>query len=499
MDLGDHEQARALLSSLEPTTPHERLERDIDLAANLLRSGELAEGVLQARSVQERLGGMDGVDGQLRYGLAWMLYSAGDIRRGREVLLPLVSESVPRGVIPLRLLLLQGALALDAGDLQEAEFVIERALTLAESSFDVAYVRVQQAILTALRGNIEQALHELNVLTEAMQHLDRPDLRPWLATLRTRTFIELGLPPELDCVEPTSMLEDMLASVVYRHHVLWRNSPTVPAFSQPAHPDIRTTALLSEANAELANQRPKRAAEAARVAMHLAEAHGYGVLLAEASSLLRESLFLMGHLDDWRELHRARCDYSSVIFDDLARLECAVSERESLDAGLITSVASAGAPRARRRALAILGEAPILDARDEAFVEVVLNRLGVRFERAPCAQDEVARAGPRIVLDERRQSVWIDERRVALDSKPLLWTITRLLAERTQPILKEDLVREAWDVDGYHPLRHDARVHTAISALRKTLHGGDGAPFIVRSPDGYAFAPTARVRYIADV
>ena len=95
-------------------------------------------------------------------------------------------------------------------------------------------------------------------------------------------------------------------------------------------------------------------------------------------------------------------------------------------------------------------------------------------------------------MDPRGSELWIAGRTTNLKSRPLLWRLLELLADSPGPVSKEDLIVRAWELDAYHPLRHDARLHTAVSAIRKTV-GADQA-VIQSTSEGYRMADNLLLR-----
>ncbi len=98
-------------------------------------------------------------------------------------------------------------------------------------------------------------------------------------------------------------------------------------------------------------------------------------------------------------------------------------------------------------------------------------------------------------IDERSRSAWLPGRRCLLADRPLLFRILRAVADAGGAIDKEALVQRAWEQRDYHPLRDDARLHTAIRALRRLLEDDPAHPTrLVTTEDGYALGREGPVR-----
>ena len=87
---------------------------------------------------------------------------------------------------------------------------------------------------------------------------------------------------------------------------------------------------------------------------------------------------------------------------------------------------------------------------------------------------------------------------VDLAPTPLLWAVlTQLIA--AEELDKETLVRSAWGVDDYHPLRDDNRLQVTMRKLRGLIELDPSAPRCVKTTStGYAFASDLRVVHVHD-
>jgi DNA-binding response OmpR family regulator len=150
---------------------------------------------------------------------------------------------------------------------------------------------------------------------------------------------------------------------------------------------------------------------------------------------------------------------------------------------------SATSPAAARRAAAVLGAVPALDALDAVLVAAL--RRHDPFARIDRVDADGAGADWRLAwgMDGGRQEVWLPTgERVELGSKPLLWRLLAVLAERGAAS-KEELVLGAWDVREYHPLRHDNRLQVAMRKLRRSIEIDPSRPErVVTTDEGYALS-----------
>ncbi|MEM6955732.1 MAG: AAA family ATPase [Myxococcota bacterium] len=139
------------------------------------------------------------------------------------------------------------------------------------------------------------------------------------------------------------------------------------------------------------------------------------------------------------------------------------------------------APMLARRARATLGYDAQLDQLDQAVVERLRGTLRLRVEPAP--------GGPwrsEWGADATRAHLWNASGAVHdLSKKPSMWQLAETLI-RSGSASKETLVTAVWGEPEYHPLRHDARIHTGVRKLRELIERNPSEPeFIVTESDGY--------------
>jgi DNA-binding response OmpR family regulator len=96
----------------------------------------------------------------------------------------------------------------------------------------------------------------------------------------------------------------------------------------------------------------------------------------------------------------------------------------------------------------------------------------------------VRQRGPRLLLDEQRGQVLLDGQLLDLSRTPLYLRLLRALLRHGGAASKEQLVKEAWGLKTYAPLRDDNRLQVTIGRLRKIL----GRETILACEDGYRLA-----------
>src|SRR5262249_26829591 len=125
------------------------------------------------------------------------------------------------------------------------------------------------------------------------------------------------------------------------------------------------------------------------------------------------------------------------------------------------------APVAARRARALLGNHPPLDAVDRAVVAALRARRSLSGLSVVVSPESEWTPGWRWAEGALRV-VLPGGRGVDLAARSVQAALLSALA-RARAASKEDLVRAAWRVGDYHPLRDDKRLQVAIRALRDTV------------------------------
>ena len=123
---------------------------------------------------------------------------------------------------------------------------------------------------------------------------------------------------------------------------------------------------------------------------------------------------------------------------------------------------------------------------DEAIVERAVKWLGARIETQGHALE--GRWEPGWGFDERRERCWFyGQEPIDLADHPVLSTFLRLLGRQPSGMGKEELVTRIWNLDAYHPLRHDKRLQATVRNLRQMVEQDPTRPRrIVTFEGGYA-------------
>jgi hypothetical protein len=153
------------------------------------------------------------------------------------------------------------------------------------------------------------------------------------------------------------------------------------------------------------------------------------------------------------------------------------------------------APIAARRARALLGGHPPLDAVDRAVVAALRARRGLAGLSVVVSPEPEWAPGWRWEEGALRV-VLPDGRGVDLVSRSVQAALLSALA-RAGAASKEELVRAAWGVREYHPLRDDKRLQVAIRALRETVEDDAREPRrVVTTASGYALGGHERFLFV---
>ena len=92
--------------------------------------------------------------------------------------------------------------------------------------------------------------------------------------------------------------------------------------------------------------------------------------------------------------------------------------------------------------------------------------------------------------------MWIaNGRTVSFRKKAMLFRVLTALADRGGAATKEDLVGAVWEEREYHPLKHDNRLHLAVSKTRRVLEDDPKNPKrLLATAEGYALGGRVRRR-----
>lgn len=497
--------ARELLEGLAPGGGAEALDRDILLAVALGQCGQHEDSVALAKRIEPRLSDLQDRSGDLRRGLGWVLYSAGAIRRARDVVRPLLAEKRAarlHGLGPARLLFLALGASLDCGELAETEVFLTRLRKMSGSSFQRAFTQFLEVQLWLARGQLSEAREACAAIEGPAREYQRLDLLAALYGARCKIALGLGEPssPDIAPVGASSSEHDDLHRLHYfALRGAWGHDDDAPELAERSHPEVAATAAYVPAFQALAHGRVEAAVEAARLGRSLARAADYRLIELAALTTQVECELVSGidqatlarSIGELESLSRALELDSGLQLAQLTRIGGALG---SLDPLGLERLAEIGLPTVRRRARALLGDETQLSRYEELLIEAHRRRAGVRVELSESSRGKDSRNADVIPagMDPRSSELWLDGQLTNLKSRPLLWRLLELLADSPLPLSKEELIVRAWELDDYHPLRHDARLHTAISAIRKAI-GSDHA-IVQSTAEGYRIAENVLLR-----
>ncbi len=144
-------------------------------------------------------------------------------------------------------------------------------------------------------------------------------------------------------------------------------------------------------------------------------------------------------------------------------------------------------PVAARRAGALLGGDPPLDAVDAAVLREVRRRSNWQTPQ-PVSLLDFPDPPLSWGLYHPAWCVWTERGDVVcLQDRQIEWSLLVELSRRGGYLTKEQLLSAVWKIDDYHPLRHDNRLRLAVRKLRKRIEVDPSSPEILLThADGYA-------------
>ncbi|MBW2464899.1 MAG: winged helix-turn-helix domain-containing protein, partial [Deltaproteobacteria bacterium] len=406
--------------------------------------------------------------------LAAAFYRGGDRVRADDVIERVLST--PRGgraslLVARRAMLLRARIRLDRGELEEMDRLVElvrpyargasilRPLGLELDATRRMIVGDLDGLDVALARGVELARHADSGVTRRLVNLgDR--LQRLSAKARTET--------DIDLVSGTSPWD--------------------------APDEERLRAAVSAAYVQLEEGFMMEAIDGARAARRDAARIGLRLLEVEALFVLADALMAGLYLEDLAEVTEAlhalgdalgspRLLHHAAFYEGHG--EVAVLERLA-DETLV-------APTVARRAQALLGGTPELEAVDDLVLAVARADWDERRVEVVCGGG-AGEWGSGWGLDAGQSAVWLpDGRVVQLHKKPLLWRVLASLADHAGEATKEQLINEAWGEDEYHPIRHDPKLHVSIRSLRKVLEDDPSTPSrLLTTDDGYRLGGVVR-------
>jgi tetratricopeptide (TPR) repeat protein len=506
--LGRFDRALSVFKALVPTTPRQAAQRDTDIAACLVGLERHEDALDLIRGVDARLEADPSLgDSALHYAAAWVLCQVGALHLAERGVRRLSASSGGvrlYGMASARHLFLAIAVAHDRGALSEAAELLEKLLPLAlRSPVYAVFAGIHRALIRLALGQLDAIDEDLARLIESAEKTPRDDLVQTARALRCRLAIVRGEPPSGSppVVAPDrTCWEDCLLLWDGMHRARWSAPDRDPVQVRSRAPEARILALISRAWHALSAGEVASARRIADEATAASSATGHGLMEAFARECAAVAALLSTDPDDiaaeaaesLSAFARARGAAPLIIEGELLSL---VASPDRFNPARIEAIAASPfATPAARRARALLGDPAPLDRIDSAILVAARRRTRARIERVvggPPAR------GAAWGLDERTQTVWLPDRAFSLGDRPLLWRILRVLADAGGSAEKETLVIRAWGQREYHPLRDDARLHTAIRTLRRIIEEDRAHPArLVTTEGGYALGRDAPVRVL---
>jgi excisionase family DNA binding protein len=494
--LGRYRDALALVEEAAPRTKVEAAAIEAHRMRLLAELGEYREATKAARRVARH---PEDVDEEVVARAANLLAGLGHHREA----LPLADRAAKSARVEVQLRAY--GMYVEGGEIERARAVLARLGEAASGEREARVIEVRQVPAALFAGELDGLEATISRLIArappSIVHALAVDAVT-LATLRGRAAPKGPLRDDV----PTAVgyLAEALALELARNDVRHaaRGAGKAPAVAEDGPAWLRVRAGLVAAERLLVGGRGAAALAAARRTLAVARASGAKTLVSEALATMIDALLVAGDRED-AELADAVRALRAVGEEAPSRrlvIEAtlpATCLAPAADPAAIEAVAAEidVAPVAARRARALLGGHPPLDAIDRAVVAALrarrsLSRLSVvvapESEWTPSWRWE--EAALRVVLPGGRA--------VDLAARSVQAALLLALA-RARQASKEDLVRAAWRVGDYHPHRDDKRLQAAIRALRDTVEDDARDPRrIVTTSTGYALGESERFLFV---
>ncbi len=348
--------------------------------------------------------------------------------------------------------------------------------------------------LEGLSGVLEGAEREATGIDRPATHRIAV-LRERLAMVESRTPDRYKSSPFIDPTAPI-LDDDALRLVRARRGLRYGGDRREPEGVPPSSVAGGIEASLLEADRELLAGRHAFAIEAAERAVHDAARAGRRLLELEARLTLVDVLSVAGSAESYAAGLRGLDEVSRALSSARGRLSVELHERAPEPAALERIAGYLHvSPASARRARALLGGHGALDRVDQ----LVLTTLRARAPdlAITTALGDVASSTWRggWGLDRRHKHVWLEDGRVFdLSKRALAWRILEFLVGAEGEASKEALVLGVWEERGYHPGRHDPRLHMSVRKLREVIEDDPSSPTrLVTLEDGYGLAGVVRI------
>lgn len=344
------------------------------------------------------------------------------------------------------------------------------------------------------------------------------DVLAYVDVLHVQAAVAEGRPPNAVVLEPdgetppTASLATSRELVRAWHRARWGETVDVPEPGDLAYVEhrllaalARGTALLVTAGGDAATAPPRHPGPVVQargvLAAALAEAQTAGYALQEVA--LHRHLALAGVLGDDPTLTAASAAALSEWADAMASprlreeatLLACVGEDQPPDPAWLERMAGSSDAIAtvRRWSRWLLGGAPALDPLEQRVLERLAEHDGWARIRTLGEQGTSWRSG--YGLDAAHGHVWGSlGQRLDLSRHATLRRVLEVLLAAGGTAGKEDLLRQVWAVENYHPLHHDNRLRVAVRKLRQRFHDAGMDDPLDTLEDGYALRGTWRLR-----
>ena len=486
----------AALAALDEVTPRDSAEAAVLDAARALalalaeRDAEALE-VVQARWSDHR--GLTGLARERHVSdllVALVTCERLDLaRRYRD-------EAAPRVVGPMAYLL--ALVATQSGDLDRADDLLSRC----ESAFDDlgawhARTRALRIRWCLARGALSGLEARIDALMRAAERLGDRGLFALGQTYHAALAVLVRCAPPPERAWPADATADAPPEG-WPGVFLGRDSRRGGSARQ------RAWACVMMGHRALLEGHADQGLHALDAAIALARSTGFTLDEVGALRLRLDACFLLGDADGLRATDAALValgaeESSRAIAVELSFVRALQRAPASPAALLAAADAWDAATRTARRARALLGAHP--DPQDTGALDALDVQVLARARPlCPAARVSGALDAPWAeawLLDHRERVLHRPEQApVELAATPLLWTVLTHLASAGE-LDKEALLRVAWGVEDYHPLRDDNRLQVTMRKLRGLVELDPAAPRVLRTTSaGYGFASDLRVVHI---
>lgn len=472
-------RAAALLEAIDLPDGMLKTSRDLRLAAALSRIGRSQEAdalLSRALEASRLLTAREQLD--LRGALVSALLAGsrfGDAERLLGVAEPPIGAPAP-------ILFATLAMATERGHVDLARRILEHAHLLEDESLSLRFAaRYNDLRLRLSFGPFEALDRDARAYLSDDRMSVIPDFGVYLFGVHAHVALLFHTAPmHLDDAGLEGGNLSMLAG--WRAMLALRRGErcAVPARSAGT-PEVELVVLRAEA--ELAIFEGTLDVAARHVEEALAVARGQGLRLEELTLLaLRLEVHLLGGASasdaiatSAFELDRLASSLGSARFRSEAALGHWALSHDRPPGELARLAEAASSPVARRRAAALMGQTPSLDALD---MRVVAAIAGARPREQAFVLDLVHR---RVSLPSGAV--------VDLSASPLHLKILEVLFRAGGAATKAELAQSAWGVAKYHPTRDDKRMQVAMHRLRHWVELDPAHPkWLLRVEDGYRLA-----------